>query len=373
MDFNFSEEQEAVRDLARQIFSDHADHDRIRKVASSEDGIDRELWQALGSSNLLGLVVPEAHGGAGMGVTELALVLEEQGRHVAQVPILASSMMAGLALAEFGHAGQQARLLPGVASGESILSAALEEHASFDPGRPRTRARQDGDDWILDGEKIAVPVAHLADRILVPAATGDDSVGVFLVDPNAAGVEVRREETTNLEPQSSLVLSGTRVAAADVLGAPTNGAAIVRFTEARGMLGVAATMLGVADEALRRTAEYTGTRRQFDKPIGSFQGVSLRAADGYIDVECMRSTLWQALWKLDTGLPADVEIGVAKWWSSHGGHRVIHTAQHLHGGTGADTDYPIHRFLLWFKQLDLTLGGAAPQLARIGAQVAEGA
>ena len=373
MDFSFNEEQEAIRELARQIFADHADHERLRQVESSADGIDRDLWDALGKSNLLGLGLPEAHGGSGMGMTELAILLEEQGRHVTQVPILASAVLGGLAVAAFGSDAQQSRWLPGVASGETVLSAGLAEYASSDPTRPRTAARRDGDDWRLEGEKIAVPVAHLADRILVPAATGKGEVGVFLVDPAAPGVRIERQQMTNREPQSRVALSGVRVSADEVLGDAGAGVGIVRFMEARALVGVAATLLGVAGEALRRTAEYTGTRRQFEKPIGSFQGVSLRAADGYIDVECMRSTLWQAQWKLDAGLPADIDIAIAKWWSSTGAHRVVHTAQHLHGGTGADTDYPIHRFLLWFKQLDLTLGGGALQLARIGALVAEGA
>ncbi len=374
MNFSFNEEQEAIRELAQQIFADHSDHERLRQVENSADGIDRDLWDALGKSNLLGLALPEAHGGSGMGMTELAILLEEQGRSVCQVPILASAVLGGVAVAAFGSDAQQTRWLPGVASGDAILSAAFAEYASFDPARPRTTARQDGDAWLLEGEKICVPVAHLAECILVPAATADGSVGVFLVNPTAAGVHVERQQMTNREPQSRLVLSKVRVPADDVLGESiAAGTEIVRFVEARAMVGVAATLLGVASEALRRTAEYTGTRRQFEKPIGSFQGVSLRAADGYIDIECMRSTLWQAQWKLDAGLPADIDIAIAKWWSSLGGHRVVHTAQHLHGGTGADTDYPIHRFLLWFKQLDLTLGGAAPQLAKIGRLVAEGA
>jgi alkylation response protein AidB-like acyl-CoA dehydrogenase len=373
MDFSFDEDQEAVRELARQIFADHAEHERLRSIEESADGIDKELWAALGKVNLLGLALPEAHAGSDMGMTELAMLLEEQGRSLAQVPILASVVLGGLPVAAFGSDAQKSRLLPGVVTGETILSAALGEYASFDPARPRVTARPDGNDWRLDGEKICVPVAHLADRILVPARTGDDSIGVFLLDPHAEGVEIERQKMTNHEPQAQLLLTRARASADDVLGDPEAGEAIVRFMEARAMLGVSATMLGVADEALRRTAEYTGVRKQFEKAIGAFQGVSLRAADAYIDVEAMRSTLWEALWKLDEGRPADLEIGVAKWWSCYGGHRVVHTAQHLHGGTGADTDYPIHRFLLWFKQLELTLGGAAPQLARIGALVAQGA
>ncbi len=372
MDFGFTEEQEAVRELARQIFGDHAAPERLREVEASEDGIDRPLWRALGEANLLGLPLPEEHGGSAMGLMEVAILLEEQGRCVAQVPVLASVVLGALPVARFGSDAQKQSLLPGAATGETILSAALEEPASSSPERPRTTATREGDGWRLDGEKISVPVAHLAERVLVPALTAD-GVAVFLVDPAAEGVILEPQLMTNREPQSRMQLDGVRLKDDSILGDPTTGTEIVAFLSGRARVGVAATMLGVAAEALRRTAEYTGTRRQFEKPIGSFQGVSLRAADGYIDVECMRSTLWQALWKLDEELPAELEIDVAKWWSSHGGHRVVHTAQHLHGGTGADIDYPIHRFLLWFKQLDLTLGGAAPHLARIGEQVAQGA
>lgn len=373
MDFSFSEEQEAVRELARQILADHAEHGRLREIERSQDGIDRDLWQALGKSNLLGLPLPEAHGGSQLGMTEVAILLEEQGRSVAQVPILASIVQAALPIAVWGSDEQKARWLPGVARGEAFLSAALGEHASFDPARPRTTARRDGEDWVLDGEKIAVPVAHLAERILVPARTGEGAVGVFLLDPTAAGVRLERQQVTNHEPQARLQLDGVRIAAEDRLGDPGAGEEIVRFVRTRAQVGIAATLLGVAEEALQRTAEYTRTRKQFEKPIGAFQGVSLRAADGYIDVECMRSSLWQALWKLDEGRPSEIDVAVASWWSSHGGHRVVHTAQHLHGGTGADIDYPIHRFLLWFKQLDLGLGGGTSQLARIGELVAAGA
>ncbi len=142
------------------------------------------------------------------------------------------------------------------------------------------------------------------------------------------------------------------------------------WLEERAQVGLAALQLGIAEEALRRTAAYTSQRKQFGKPIGSFQGVSLRAADAYIDVEALRSTLWQAIWRLEEGLPATAQVAAAKWWACRGGQRVVHSAQHLHGGIGADLDYPIHRYFLWARQVELTLGGAAPQLARIGAQLA---
>jgi alkylation response protein AidB-like acyl-CoA dehydrogenase len=372
MDFSFNEEQEAVRELARQIFSDHASHERLCEIETSKDGVDRELWQALADANLIGLAVPEAHGGSEMGVTEVSILLEEQGRSLAQVPVLATVVLGAMAIAEFGSDGQKSRWLPGVATGDAILTAALSEYASFDPARPRATAKRDGDAWLLDGEKTCVPAGHIAARILVPARTGDGTIGVFLLDPAADGVRLERQHVTNHEAHVQLTLSGARVEADDVLGDPAGGLEIVRFIEARGIAGLCSLQVGVAEEALRRTAEYTTVRKQFGKPIGSFQGVSLRAADAYIDIEAMRSTLWQALWRIDAGLPAAIDVGVAKWWACRGGQRVAHTAMHLHAGIGADVDYPIHRFLLWSKQLDLSLGGAPPQLARIGALLAAG-
>jgi alkylation response protein AidB-like acyl-CoA dehydrogenase len=371
MDFSFTEDQEAVRELASQIFADHADHERVREIEASADGIDRDLWDALAKTNLLGLAVSEAHGGAGMGLTEVAMLLGEQGRTVTQVPLLATIVMSGMPIAEFGSDAQRERYLPRVATGEVILTAALSEYAAFDPARPRVIAKASGDDWLLDGEKICVPAGHLAERILVPARTGDHTIGVFLVDPTAEGVTIERQEVTNHEAQVRLVIAGARVGKGDVLGDPRNGEAIVRFIEERTVVGLCAIQVGVAEEALRRTAEYTGVRKQFGKEIGSFQAVSLRAADSYIDIEAMRATLWQAVWRLDEGVPAAIEVGVAKWWACRGGQRVVHTAQHLHGGIGSDVDYPIHRFFLWAKQLDLCLGGASAQLSRLGALVAQ--
>ena len=140
----------------------------------------------------------------------------------------------------------------------------------------------------------------------------------------------------------------------------------------RGQLGLCAISLGVAEEALRRTAEYASSRKQFERPIGAFQGVAMRAADGFIDVEAMRSTYWQAVWRVDQGLPAEAEVATARWWACRAGHRVVHTAQHVHGGIGADTDYPIHRYFFWSQHLEVSLGGASEQLARIGALMTQG-
>jgi alkylation response protein AidB-like acyl-CoA dehydrogenase len=132
-----------------------------------------------------------------------------------------------------------------------------------------------------------------------------------------------------------------------------------------------ATAAGVCETALRMTAEYTKTREQFDRPIATFQAVGQRAAEAYIDTEAVRLTAWQAAWRLDAGLPATAEVSVAKFWAADGGQRVVHAAQHLHGGIGVDRDYPLHRYFLWAKHLELTLGGATSQLLRLGSLLAD--
>jgi alkylation response protein AidB-like acyl-CoA dehydrogenase len=370
VDFSFSEEQEAVRALARQIFGDHVTHERLMQIEAGGEGFDRELWSALAEANLLGAALPEEFGGSDLGFLDLCLILEEAGRVVAPVPLLPAIALAGLPLAEFGSREQKEHLLPGLIAGETLLSAALVEAASGDPARPRTAARREGPRWRLEGEKLCVPIGQLARRVLVPARTEDGGVAVFLLDPRAPGVEMQAQVTTNREPQARLLLAGAEVDEGDLLGDPGQGEQIVRWIEERALLGLCALQLGIAEQALRATAEYTSTRKQFGRPVASFQGVALRAADAYIDVEAMRSVYWQALWRLGEGLPARPQIAAAKWWACIGGQRVVHTAQNLHAGIGSDVDYPIHRYFLWAKQVELSLGGAGRQLARIGQELA---
>jgi len=366
VDFSLSSEQEAVRDLARKIFSERCSDERTQQLERSGEWYDSELWAELVRTNLAGLALPEDVGGSGFGMLELALVLEETGRHLAPVPLFASLVLGGLPLARFGSEAQRRRWLVPAAAEGVVLSAALVEAGSADPSRPRVTARRDGARWRLDGVKECVPAGTLAALLLVPAQT-PDGVGVFLVEAGGPGVRLEPQRATNREPQARLELAGAQVAADAVLGDPRGGAEIVEWLLDHALVGLCAIQLGVAEEALRRTAEYTRTRKQFGRPIASFQGVTLRAADAYIDLEAMRATLQQAAWRVAAGLPASAEVAAAKWWACRGGQRVVHTAQHLHGGIGADVDYPIHRFFLWSKQLDVTLGGASRQLARLGA------
>jgi alkylation response protein AidB-like acyl-CoA dehydrogenase len=368
MDFSFSEDQETIRALARQILGDQTSPERNRELEEAGEWYDRKLWTALAEANLTALCLPEAVGGGGCGFFELALVLEEVGRTLAPVPLLPTLALAGLPIAEFGTPAQQERWLAPVAAEEGVLTAALHETGSQEPARPRVTARKEGDAWRLSGEKICVPAAHLARAILVPARS-DEGVVVCIVEPGSEGVTLERQIATHREPQGRLLLEDALTS--DVLGEPGGGEAIVDWTAERGTVALCAQQIGVAQEALRRTAEYTAQRKQFGRPIATFQGVALRAADAFIDLEAMRSTLWQAAWRLSEGLPAASAVAAAKWWACTGGHRVAHTAQHLHGGIGSDVEYPIHRYMLWAKQAELALGSRAVQAAKLGRLLVE--
>jgi acyl-CoA dehydrogenase len=363
MDFTFSEEQLEIRELAAKLFAGRASTDRVRDVERTDDRIDRELWADLASTGLLGLALPESAGGAGLGLSELCLVLEQQGRHVAPVPLW-QTVVAALAVAEFGTEGQRAALLPAVADGSLILTVALEEFGVGEPDRPGTTATPDRVGWRLTGTKAAVPYAHLADRVLVSAST-PSGAAVFLVDPQDASVTLERVDTTAHEPAAHLTF-------VDTPAEPLGDARALPWLIDRVQVAVAALQLGVADSATAQGARYVSEREQFGRPLGTFQAVQHALADCYLDVAAMKVTLWQAAWLLDTGAAPGTAVDVAAWWAADGGARVVHRVQHLHGGIGVDVDYPIHRFLLWGKQLAGVLGGPAAQLHRLGDTIASG-
>lgn len=367
MEFSFTEDQVAIRDLCNQILADHATDERLREFAAGNEGYDKALWQLFAEAGLLGMAVPEAFGGSGFGLTELCLMLEEQGRFVAPIPLAPSLVLAGLPIAEFGSDKQKDQYLAPLAAGQHILTAAVSEAGMPDALQPETVAVSKGDGWVLNGTKLCVPYAKESKAMLLPAVTADGNTVVFLLDSDTAGVALEYQQSTNGEPLYTVTLTDVELGADNVLVGAENGADAVEWIVARGNAALAATQVGITEEALRRTAEYTSERKQFGRSIASFQGISLRCADAYIDIEAIRSTYWQAVWRLTEGLPAEAEVRAAKWWACVGGGRVVHTAQHLHGGIGSDIDYPLHRYFLWAKQVELSLGGGSLQLASLGA------
>lgn len=369
MDLGFSEDQEALRDLAARILAAHATTDRLKQVEADPDRFDRTLWAELARANLLGVGIAEEHGGIDGGLVEICLLLEQAGAAVVPVPLWPTLVLGARTIARHGSAQQRADLLPRVTSGDLVLTAALAEPDNDDPTRPSATATWEGDAWRLEGTKTAVPAAHIAERIVVPARS-NGGVGLFLLDPASGGVSLERQLSTGGEILSILTLDGPAVPEDDVLIDPGGESGALALLRDEALTGLCALQVGIAERALRMTASYLSDREQFGRPLAKFQAVQQRAADAYIDVEAMRWTMWQSAWMLDEGLPAADEVAIAKFWAADGGHRVLAAAQHLHGGIGVDLEYPLHRYTLGAKHLELTLGGASPQLARLGAAMA---
>lgn len=372
MDFSFTENQTTVRDLARGILDKEVTPDRVKALERTSEWFDRPLWATLAEAGLLGLAVDEEHGGMGFGLPELAVLLGELGRVVAPVPALVTLAYAGLPIAIYGTDDQKARWLSVIATGELVLSAALSD-AAQGGASSSAQAESDGGAWVLTGRQAEVPSANVAAGVLVTARVGDGA-GLFMVDPTAPGATLTGGATSTGEPLFTLDLDGVRVEAADVLGGqPASGDAARRMLEHVHQLAVVATcaaQVGVSEKALEITAGYVSQREQFGAPIGTFQAVQHRAANAYMDLEAMRWTTWRAINGLAERGDATIDASIAKFWCAEGGSRIADSCQHLHGGMGVDVDYPIHRYFLWSKNLELRFGAATPTLVRMGRQMA---
>jgi acyl-CoA dehydrogenase len=348
MNLTLEETQNDLAGLAAQIFAGRGKPERVEQIEASDDGFDRDLWRELAEAGLLGVAIPEDRGGLGFGSVELGLVCEQLGRVVAPIPYVAT-MCAAMLIAESGTPEQQQRWLPGVNDGSTVIALA--------PPQAVLELTPAGE--TVTGQVIGVAWAHVADVLLIPC--GDV---VLAIDPAAAGVTAQRGTTTGREIALTLTLDNV---AAEVIG-PAGSA---RWLHDRWLTALANTQAGVTDGALRMTAAYTSQREQFGKPLSTFQSVALKAADGYLDTKAIQSAARQAAWLLDSGADATLAVLTAAWWAAEGGQHCVHITQHLHGGMGADVTYPVHRFFLWGKQIELLVGGASALLAELGDALAD--
>ncbi|MYW68907.1 acyl-CoA dehydrogenase [Streptomyces sp. SID8379] len=378
MDFTFSEEQQAAVEAARAVFTPVAP-DSVPSPALTSgavaDDFDRALWAKAGDADLLSLLITPEHGGAGLDAIALCLVLRESAKVLARVPLLEHSAAAA-AVGTYGGEELKREILPRAATGELTLTVASAGRTGHDPAELAVTARREGTTeaggWVLDGVQTAVPWAWGADLVLVPAHTGEGTaVLAVLPGPAADGPQV-----PGLTFTEQISTTGERLAEIRLDGVHLDDRHLIEDAVAWSRLhdllttGTCALALGLGEGVLKMTSDYAGKREQFGYPIATFQAVAVQAADRYIDLRAMEATLWQAAWRISTGaggaLPVAGDIAVAKTWASDGVRRTVQTAQHLHGGFGADTDYPLHRYHAWAKHLELSLGPAAAHEEALG-------
>ena len=356
MDFALTEDQQAVADLADRVLREHADPAHLRAL-EAEGGRDARAWQALVDTGLLGVALPEAHGGAGMGWLAAHLLAEAAGRHVAHVPLV-EVVTAGSVLAAVGD---PTGLLDDVIGGRATPVLALQDLGTS-PWDPVTVLEGDGEDLRVTGTKVVVPWATEADHLLVSAAPRDGGAP-RLVLVAAADATIAPQRLSTDVPHGTVELDAAPAH-------PLGDDATLPWALDLAVSALASHQAGMLDAAVDLAARYTSEREQFGRPIATFQAVSQRVASAFVDAECARLAALQAAWRLHEGLPATDEVAIAKWWAAESGHRVMHAAQHVHGGVGVDREYPLHRYLLRTKQVEFALGSAADHLGRLGAALA---
>src|SRR5437763_1455384 len=362
MDFTTTEAAQDLGGLVDTIVDAVCTPEHQRELDRLEQRFDRELWAKLVDADILTSAAPAALGGDGFGVLEQVAILVALGHQLAAVPYLESVMLGAGALARFGSEELQQSWGGPAVRGEKIITVALDGEMGEGP----VQAVGGAQGFRLTGTRTQVPFGPVADAFLVPAET-DSGAAVFLVAADEPGVTVTAMQTTGLGSVGHLALDGVAVDEARRVGGPE----VVVWLDTLVSLGRSAFQLGGLERGLQLTAEYARTREQFDRPIGSFQAVAQRLADGYIDVKALRLTLTQAAWRVSEDIPAEIDVASAAFWAADAGHRVAHTVVHVHGGVGVDTDHPVHRYFLAAKQTEFALGGATGQLLKIGRELAD--
>ncbi|MBO0852971.1 MAG: acyl-CoA/acyl-ACP dehydrogenase [Nocardia sp.] len=366
MDFTLTEGQQDLARLTGEVCGKLVTAERLRELDTAEVRFDEPLWRALAETGILAAPLPESAGGNDVGVLEQTAILRELGKSVAAVPYLWSITLGAGALARWGDASQR-EWVAKAGAGEGILTVALSEERNWEPSRPATTATENGG-WTVTGVKTVVPFAAQASRILVPA-TVSGKAAVFLVDSSATGVRVTAQQTVDRTPEFEVEFDS---APAELIGTVDQGAEILGWLLNHGRLGLSAGQLGTLERAIELVAEYGREREQFSRKIGSFQAVAQRLADGYIDLQGLRLAVTQAAWRLSEGLPADAEVHTAKFWAAEAGHRIAHTAVHVHGGVGIDRDHIVQCYFTAAKHNEFALGGATDHLRALGTLLAEG-
>ena len=353
MNFGFTEEQELLRKTARDFLAEYAPSSRVREVMEGPEAYDAALWARLAELGWTGLALPEAHGGAGLSMVELCIVLEELGRSLAPVPFL-PSVIGGSLIAELGSDAQQAEWLPGLASGRCVASLAItEESGNDEPEAITLRATRDAEGWRLDGCKLFVPDAAAADLILVVARTGGEGekgLGIFAVSAPSPGLRIEPLKGMDLlRPLYRVDFAAVRVEAGRLLGDVPDVWPEFRRVWERARVMICAEMVGGADRCLEASVQYAKERIQFGSPIGRFQGVKHPLAEMYVDIESYKSLIYYAFWAHDEEEDsAPLAISRAKAYASETFPETGINGVQLHGGVGYTWEYDLH---LWFKRI----------------------
>jgi alkylation response protein AidB-like acyl-CoA dehydrogenase len=361
MDLSFTEEQEILRKFAKDFLVEKFPKKYIRELEGGELGYSPEIWKEMAGLGWMGLPFPEKYGGADMTFLDLAVLLEEMGRASMPGPYFSTVLLGAFPIADSGTEEQRNEFLPKVSMGEQLLTMALiEPSGRFDAADIQVKAVKSGDSWTINGIKLFVMDAHIADYILCVAKTGnsskpEDDISVFIVDAKAPGVEI-----TQLSAMSGksceVVFKDVKVQDSSVVGEVNKGWNVVMKTIERAEVAKCCEMVGMSQQVLDMTVDYAKERKQFGKPIGTFQILQHYCADIFTYVEGMRLSTYKAAWMMNEGMPCSNEIAVAKIWAIQAADKIMGLSHQVHAAMGVTIEYDLHYYTRRLKTAELTFG-----------------
>ncbi len=364
MNLALSEEQEMLKTSARDFLTDKLPKATVKEIEESEQGYSPQLWKEMAGLGWMGLAFPEKYGGADMSFIDLAILLEEMGRACLPGPFFSTLVLGGLAILDAGNEEQKQEYLPKIASGEIALTLALTEpSARYDATAIVVKATADGDEYSLNGTKLFVPDANIADYMLVVARTSEqakpeDGITIFIVDTKSPGISTTVLKTIANDNLCEVVFNQVKVTKKNILGQLNQGWSEVQKIIERAAVAKCCEMAGGVQQVLEMTVDYAKERKQFGRPIGSFQIIQHYCADMLTDVEGARLSAYQAAWMMSEGLPCTEQVAIAKAWAGQASQRVIALAHQIHGAIGWTIDHDLQYYTRRLKAAEVTFGDA---------------
>jgi alkylation response protein AidB-like acyl-CoA dehydrogenase len=362
MNLALSEEQEMLKKMAHDFLTDKFPKTVVKELEESELGYSPQLWKEMAGLGWMGLVFPEKYGGSGMSFLDLAVLLEEMGKACLPGPFFSSVILGGLTIADIGSEEQKQGYLPKLASGEIIFTLALTEpSAQYNADAIETKATPVKDGYIINGTKLFIPDAHIADYMLVVARTDEKAeaekgLTIFIVEGKSPGISCSVLKTIANDKLCEVVFKGVKVPRENILGKLNQGWDEVQKIIQRAAVAKCCEMVGCIQQALDMTVSYAKERKQYDRPIGSFQVIQHYCADMATDVDGTRLSTYQAAWMLSEGLPCTKEIAIAKAWAGEACQRVMALAHQIHGAIGVTIDHDLQYYTRRAKAAEVSFG-----------------
>ncbi len=371
MDFNLTEEQEMLREAARDFIATACPKSLVREMAEDEEGHPLELWQKMGQMGWMSMIIPEEYGGAGASFLDLVVLLEEMGRACLPGPFFSTVVLGGLTIVEAGSEEQKKEILPKLAEGKLLLTLALTEpSAIYTAEGIQTKATQVDEEFTIEGTKLFVPDAHISDYLICAARTqetdiSEDGITLLLVDPKSPGVSCTLLKTIAGDKQCEVIFDNVHVPGESVLGTLNEGWPILDKVLEKAVVAQCAEMVGGARQVLEMTVEYAKERTAFGHPIGSFQAIQHYCADMLVDVDGCSLLTYNAAWRLGEGLPAAQEVAMAKSMLNERFKRMAALGIQIHGAIGFTEEHDLHLYFKRAKAWEINLGDTSFHLDRI--------